>query len=125
MERMNALLRNTRKQNMRTIKQFGVYRILEIEDFDYSLSDLKGDCYNPEVNSDIDPMELKRQEEEFEKRVELEGVFGYALEKWNPEVGRGWDVIDSVWGFVGQYNENSEEFNHYIVKELSEIAQKN
>lgn len=96
------------------------YRILEIYDETtlYDLENLKGDCFNPEVNPDIDIEELKKQEKAFEKKVYNEGVYGYVLEKWNPEPGIGYEHLDSCWGFVGQYDENSEEYNHYIVEEL-------
>lgn len=93
----------------------GVYRILEILDEFANIDDLKGDCYNPEVNSDISPELLEEQEREFEQKCYDEGVFGYILEKWNPEVGQGWEHVDSCFGFIGNY----ENEGHYIVDELA------
>ena len=96
------------------------YRIVEIPDCDVDLDNLKGDTYNPKVNTDIDSIELKRQEREFEDLVSREGVFGYALERWNPEPGIGYEHVDSCFGFVGSYSpsDRSGLFNHYIVDEL-------
>ena len=94
------------------------FRILEIYDEFYSLEDLKGDCFNPEVNNDLNPELLIKEEKEFENLVDNSGVFGYVLEKWNTEVDKGWEHLDSCWGFVGSYNLNNEKFNHYIVDEM-------
>lgn len=101
---------------MKTIYQENNYRITEVEDLSCNIEDLKGDCYNAEVNKDICPDILKKEELAFEKKVYDEGVFGYCLEKWNPEVDQGWTHIDSCYGFVGYYDE--KENNHYIVDEL-------
>ena len=98
----------------------GIYRIVEIQDLYMTLEDLKGDCFNPEVNSDIDPEALKRDERRFERRVEEEGVYGYALEFWNPDIDQGWTCLDSCFGFVGQYVENAEGYDHCIVREFKE-----
>lgn len=92
------------------------FRIVEIEDISYNLDDLKGDSFNPKHNPEIDPDELKRQEKSFEKEVNEDGVFGYVLEQWNPSVGVGWENKDSCWGFVGRYDEKTN--NHYIVEEF-------
>lgn len=97
------------------------YRIIEIEDHFFNFEDLKGDCFNPKVNTDIDSKKLAKEEREFEDLVNREGVFGYALERWNPSIGIGWEHVDSCYGFVGQYNENQERFKHYIVDELKGI----
>lgn len=94
------------------------YRIVEIEDFHFELESLKGDCFNPDVNTDIDPIELKKQELEFESKVECHGVFGYALEIWDEKIDMGWTHIDSCFGFIGRYDPKIEEFNHYIIEEL-------
>jgi len=105
---------------MRVIFEQGNHRIVEQFDCDYDIEDLKGDCYDAEVNDDIDPTELARQEQEFENLVSNEGVYGYILEVWNPEIEIGWEHVDSCWGFVGQYTPSEETFNHYIVEELKQ-----
>ncbi len=94
----------------------GKYRIVEMLDEDYSLTDLKGDCYCPKTNSDIDPEKLKQEELDFEDKVISEGVWGYCLQVWNPEIDHGWETTDSCWGFVGPYDPITN--NHYIVDEL-------
>jgi hypothetical protein len=102
----------------------GEYRIVEKPDQNIELGDLKGDCFDPKANPDIDPSELKEDERDFEALVEREGVYGYVLEKWNPSPGCGYEHVDSCWGFVGQYSESdrSGKFDHYIVEEyLREI----
>jgi hypothetical protein len=91
------------------------YRIIEVRDEDYSLKDLKGDCYCPKTNDDIDPETLAKEEKEFEERIECYGVYGYCLQKWNYAIDRGWETQDSCWGFVGRYDEYDND--HYIVSE--------
>ena len=105
---------------MRIIFEKDAYRIIEVPDEYADMGDLKGDTYNPSVNDDIPIDELKRQEKDFESLVNNEGVYGYALEKWNPDVGIGWEHVDSCFGFVGQYSESEDIFNHYIVGELKD-----
>jgi hypothetical protein len=96
----------------RIIFESGPYRIVEIPDHNVDFDNLCGDSFNPKVNPYTDPAELKRQLAEFTDLVNREGVYGYVLEKWNPEIGKGYEHIDSSWGFVGQYSER------YIVEEL-------
>jgi len=91
-----------------------MYRITEHPDLDYDLDNLKGDCFNPEVCPDIP--NLKAKELAFEALVEREGVFGYQLERWDATPGRGYETIDSCWGFVGMYTDSSD--SHYIVDEM-------
>lgn len=96
----------------------GPFRIIEVIDECTLLEDLKGDCYNPEVNPDIDADVLKRDERKFERHVDEFGVFGYVLEQWNPEIDKGWQHVDSCFGFVGQYQDGAEDYDHYIIDEL-------
>lgn len=102
------------------------FRIVEVIDEHFDLDDLKGDVYNPEANPEIDPAMLKRQEAQFEMEVERQGVYGYVLERWNPDPDKGWEQVESCWGFVGRYSENGYDgrFNHEIVKELKELIEK-
>ena len=73
-------------------------RIIEIVDCHFGMDDLKGDCFNPDVNDNINRNRLVREEREFEERVSSEGVWGYRAEYWN---GTEWAETDSIWGFVG------------------------
>ena len=79
----------------RAFWEFG-YSFVKIEDTDYSFKDLCGDTYSPEVNTDIDPSQLKRELRVFKSRVKSEGVYwcGLAL---NGELIHDY----MVWGFVG------------------------
>lgn len=90
------------------------FRIIEVNDCFWKIEDLKGDCFNQKVNSDIDPKQLEKEEISFQNKVNEEGIFGYVLEKWYPEVDTGWTEIDSCYGFVGKY----QDYNHYIVSEF-------
>lgn len=101
----------------RTIFENNTYRIVEHLDRDFDLENLKGDCFNPKANPDIDADKLKAEEMIFESLVENEGVFGYVLEKKCASCGQ-YEHVDSLWGFVGQYSETDSRFNHYIVEEL-------
>ena len=104
----------------RCIWQLNEWRIMEVVDDCTTLEDLKGDCYCPKTNPDISPEKLREEEGLFEKLVEYSGVFGYVLEKWNPAIDKGWEHLDSCFGFVGQY---SKEYNeHYIINELKSLT---
>lgn len=105
---------------MRVIFESGdsKFRIVEHADMDVDLDNLKGDTYNPKWNTSVSPSTLKREEIEFEEEVSREGVFGYGLQKWNPAPGKGWEHMDSCYGFVGQYSETTQRYNHYIVAEM-------
>ena len=105
-----------------TIWEQGPFRILQVTDETATLEDLKGDCFNPACVDHISAEDLRKQELEFEALVEREGVFGFVLEKWNPEVGRGFEHVDSCFGFIGAYDEASLDFNHDIVTELKNQA---
>ncbi len=113
---------------MRTIwtSKNKMYRIVEHEDDSYDLDNLKGDMFNPKVNTSISEAQLKKEEIEFERLIEREGVYGYELEKWDSSPGVGWTHVDSCWGFVGQYDENDTSgiFKHYIVDEFITMSQK-
>lgn len=79
-------------------------RIVEMPDCFADMDDLKGDCFNPDVNTDINPNRLAREEREFEERVNSDGVWGYRAEFWN---GSEWIETDSIFGFVGDdFNES-------------------
>lgn len=106
---------------MREIYRQKDFRIVEVVDDMYDLADLKGDMYSMEANPTVSEDILKEQEMEFETRVQEEGVYGYELQRWNPEVGMGWIFEDSCYGFVGQYDPNTDSFNHYIVGEMIDI----
>jgi len=105
-----------------TIWRNGSWRIIQVPDTCYSLKDLKGDTYCPQVNDDIPPEQLAKEERTFEREVEEEGVWGYCLQRWNPEVDRGWEIVDSCFGFVGSFSWGSN--NHYIVEEQIHQARK-
>lgn len=98
---------------------FPGFRLMEVPDNFYSLKNLKGDCYDPDYNTNIDADELKKQEIGFEKMVLEEGVYGYVLERWNPAIGVGWEEVESCYGFVGPYSLDND---HYIVEEMANTA---
>ncbi len=81
------------------------------DDLVIDIEDLKGDCFNPEVNNDIPESKLARQEKEFEERVHSEGVYGIVGE-YRCIYDDTWKHADSVWGFVGddwQYSGYDED----------------
>ena len=100
------------------------FRIIEVIDDCSTFEDLCGDCYNPEVNHDIDPEVLARDLRKFKRQWENEGVFGYVLENWNPMPGCGYETVDSCFGFVGSYQSDAEGYDHYIVSEMLETIKK-
>jgi hypothetical protein len=103
---------------MRTIAQYRGWRITEELDPHWSFSSLEGDAFDPEVNTEMRFEDLKRQQQRFRTQVNSDGVWGYTLQKWNPAVGKGWEFVDSCWGFVGRYN--SETNPHHVVSEYME-----
>lgn len=72
------------------------YTIVAIEDTDTTIPLLMGDMYDPEVNTDVAPEELKKQERAFKKRIRNEGVWGCGLAKPSAP-----DYTTFVWGLVG------------------------
>ena len=105
---------------MKTLYSNDKYRIIEIEDTYIDLEELKGDMYNSDLNPTIDKDTLSSEELAFEELVYNSGVYGYALEYWDSDVGQGWTQIDSCFGFIGEYTENKE---HYIVEEFIEVVE--
>jgi len=108
----------------KTIFSSGIYQIIEIADEHYTIDEILGDSYCPEANPDLDVEALALEKERAIARIELLGTYGYNLQKWNPEVGFGWENIDSCWGFIGSFESNKLEFNHYIVSEFQETINK-
>jgi hypothetical protein len=80
----------------------GKIRIAKEEDVFWSIDDLAGDMFNPDVNDDISPAILKKQRRSFVARVNRSGVWGAVAETWN---GRAWDDEstghNAIFGFVG------------------------
>ncbi len=107
---------------MKIILELKGFRVIEELDHQFDIDALKGDCFNPLYNPDILPEKLKERELEFEDEVIEEGVYGYIFEKWNPSVGKGWEGLDSCWGFIGQYDEKDN--HHYIVEEMKRAIEK-
>jgi len=104
----------------RTIYTKGPFRIIEIPDEFATLENLEGDCFCLKVNPDQDAKQLEIDQKKFRQKVYDEGVFGYVLEKWNPEVGVGWETVDSCWGFVGQYQEDAESIMILLMEQTIE-----
>lgn len=105
--------------NNKVLYQVGPFRIVEIPNCDVRLEDLKGDCFNPLANPSINAITLLKEELAFELEVKNEGVFGYTLEVWDPEVGMGWKEIDSCFGFIGPFH--AENNRHYIFDEMKDL----
>jgi len=73
------------------------------EDDHCSFDDLAGDCFNPDVNPDIDPAKLKREENTYKAKIRRYGVWTYQSSYWT---GRSWEDSDylehsAICGFVG------------------------
>ena len=75
-----------------------VVRLQIIPDEFVDLDNLFGDCYNPDVNTDIKPEILEKQRQQEIDRINQDGVWGIVGEYFN---GVEWVQTDSVWGFVG------------------------
>lgn len=77
----------------------GFVRLSEDPD-DLGLEDLFGDCYDPEVNSDINPNVLEKQRKAAERRLEIEGLW-YVESVYRDAAGDGWHDADGIGGFIG------------------------
>lgn len=76
------------------------WRILEHPDTDWVWDNLEGDMFDVGLHSPAIPEErILREQREFRALVEREGVYGYELQRWDPEPGIGWRHEDSCWGF--------------------------
>jgi hypothetical protein len=100
--------------------EFKGWRVVEMPYAGWTLGKLEGDRYDPKVNIDISPKVLEREKLDFKTRVYNEGIWGYALERWNSEIGKGWEHVASCWGFIGRHTEGQNE--HYIVYEYARQA---
>jgi len=95
-------------------------RIVAMPDHFCDMDDLKGDCFNPDVNGNINRNRLAREEREFEERVASEGVWGFRAEYWN---GAEWVETDSIFGFVGDDFIGSGYDDDLIESALDGLAQ--
>jgi len=87
----------------------GIHRVIW-KYIDYDSRDWKGDTYKPECHPDLDPDILRKQEKEYEYELEHYGVVLLMLQKWNPEVGQGWEREDSTMSEYLHREETSDEF---------------
>lgn len=83
------------------LESLGLVRLDIRPDDTADMEDLKGDCYNPDVNPDISPSRLAREEKEFEDTVNRDGVYGL-IGEYRTDEGEEWNHADSCWGFVGE-----------------------
>lgn len=98
-------------------------RLIKIQDtrnyYAIDLDFILGDTFNPKVNPEIPPEKLKAEEEAYIKKIHDEGIWGYQIQRWYPEVDKGWIEIDSIWGFVGNDFEGSgydTEFKDWVLR---------
>lgn len=77
------------------LEQDGLAHIEKHRDEFYTFADHAGDCFDPEVNSDIAPAELKRREKRERARFNRHGVWYHVLTVLGGEVEHG-----CIGGFV-------------------------
>lgn len=77
------------------------HRIKLIDDSWNILDYLNSDDFNYQYTHEANPetssatlIELKREHID---RITNTGLYGIVLEKWNPEVDKGWEQVDSIW----------------------------
>ncbi|MCK5133535.1 MAG: hypothetical protein KAR40_15450 [Candidatus Sabulitectum sp.] len=78
--------------------EHGLLRVLVVDDEHGHELVMDGDCFNPEVNDDINLNILKREEKALIARIDNVGCCGLRAEFWN---GLEWVETDSRYGFVG------------------------
>ena len=88
------------------------YVYIDRRDDDLPAYEVFGDCFDPNVNSDINPNVLKKQHAEALDRVNCEGQW-IMVAKAKKDDGNydGWEETDSIGGFVGDdfYGSGYEE----------------
>ena len=77
------------------LEKDGIAHILQTRDAYFTFSDHAGDMFDPEVNNDIDPEELKTQRRRELARFNRNGVWYHTLMVFGKE-------LDSIGGFVGK-----------------------
>jgi len=88
------------------------YVYIDRQDDDLGIDDLFGDCFDPNVNSDINPNVLKKQRAAAIDRASREGLWiMVAKAKKDDSNYDGWEETDSIGGFVGDdfYGSGYEE----------------
>ena len=77
------------------------HRIKLIDDswniLDYLNSDYFNYQYTHEANPETSSAALIELKREHIDRITDTGLYGVVLEKWNPEVDKGWEQVDSIW----------------------------
>lgn len=76
----------------------GKIRLGKVKDDIHSIDDLMGDCFDPILNTDIPPGQLKKDKSAFLRRVSAQSVWAFYVEYWD---GREWHQSDMCGGFVG------------------------
>ncbi len=88
------------------LELWGLVRLDIVPDEVCMLEDLAGDCFNPDVNTDIPPARLAEEYRHFCDRVDRDGVWGIVGE-WRLPIDAAvddadaWQHADSCFGFVG------------------------
>lgn len=98
------------------LEQDGLACISKERDDYYTFSDHEGDCFNPEVNSNIDPEQLKKERKREMARFNRQGVWYHSL------VVMG-EHQDSIGGFVGNdfYGSGYDnDFYHTAIEKVAE-----
>jgi hypothetical protein len=90
-------------------------------DEDWTWESLKGDMFDPEANADIPQHSLRIEELEFEKQVELHGVWGI-IGEYRCSCCGGWIEATSLWGVVGGYEDAMEPVTREILHETRKVA---
>lgn len=82
-----------------TDAQLGDVRLRIVADTDVDVADLFGDCFNPDVNTDIPRSKLEREEKAELERANRDGVWGVQAQWFD---GQRWETTDSCYGFIGE-----------------------
>ena len=88
---------------------------------DLCFADLVGDCYDPDVNSDINASLLKKQENQERERISVEGVW-CQTSGWRTDRDDDFELADSCGGFIGDdFDESgySEDLKNAAITELA------
>lgn len=106
-------------ETIETLLQAGKIRLKEEPDHDWSMEDMKGDCFKPECNPDLSPEELKKQERDFEGEILGYGVVGLIAQY---KARHGWVDCASCWG-IRWVDKDSSDFSDLLQDAMSDYLE--
>lgn len=107
------------KSIFKKLEKEGIVELIRERDYDYSIENLEGDTYKPELHPEIPEETILKEKKAFQQKVEEEGVWIVIVKVGN------WQ--DSIGGFVGNEWEGSgydEDMMEAAILQAKQMARK-